>query len=127
MIHPFQLRPTSIEKEIFPAMAADKQLYAFELKGRVNLSLAENSLRKALHSGFWMDVGQPKDYLTGMGLYLNYLRQKNPERLSRDPSVVGNVLAVVPLALLLSQRIVCLLIRIQQLRSVIAVESVPTW
>ena len=29
-----QLRPTSIEKEIFPAMAADKQLFAFELKGK---------------------------------------------------------------------------------------------
>ena len=33
----FQLRPTSIEKEIFPAMATDQQLYAFELKGK-NLS-----------------------------------------------------------------------------------------
>ena len=41
-----------------------------------------------------MDVGQPKDYLTGMGLYLNYVRQTNPERLSRDHGFVGNVLAV---------------------------------
>ena len=45
-----QLRPTSIEKEIFPAIAADQQLHSFDL------------------AGFWMDVGQPKDYLTGMSL-----------------------------------------------------------
>jgi mannose-1-phosphate guanylyltransferase len=41
------LKPTSIEKEIFPAMADDKQLCAMVL------------------SGFWMDVGQPKDFLKG--------------------------------------------------------------
>ncbi|CAG2068326.1 unnamed protein product, partial [Timema podura] len=41
-----QLRPTSIEKEVFPGMAQDGELYAFELQG------------------FWMDVGQPKDFLT---------------------------------------------------------------
>ena len=44
--------------------------------------------------GFWMDVGQPKDYLTGMTLYLNYVRHSNPERLSRDNGFVGNVLSV---------------------------------
>ena len=42
-----KLRPMSIEKEVFPGMAMDDQLYAFELQG------------------FWMDVGQPKDFLTG--------------------------------------------------------------
>lgn len=47
-----QLRPTSIEKEIFPEMAKDSDLYAFEL------------------SGFWMDVGQPKDFLTGNNILL---------------------------------------------------------
>ena len=35
-------RPTSIEKEIFPAIAKDNGLYAMELQG------------------YWMDVGQPK-------------------------------------------------------------------
>ncbi|KAK7198365.1 GDP-mannose pyrophosphorylase [Novymonas esmeraldas] len=45
-------RRTSIEKEIFPAMAADKQLYAFPLEG------------------FWMDIGQPKDYIAGMSQYI---------------------------------------------------------
>lgn len=42
-----KLQPTSIEKEVFPLMAGEKQLYAFELPG------------------FWMDVGQPRDFLTG--------------------------------------------------------------
>ncbi|CAF4285542.1 unnamed protein product [Rotaria socialis] len=74
ILNRIELRPTSIEKEIFPAMAADKQLYAFELQG------------------FWMDVGQPKDYLTGMSMYLNYVRHSSSDRLSRENGIVGNVL-----------------------------------
>jgi len=69
-----ELKPTSIEKEVFPFMARDQQLYAFEL------------------SGFWMDVGQPKDFLTGMCLYLTSLRQKNSSALSSRTGIVGNVL-----------------------------------
>jgi len=42
-------RPTSIEKETFPLIAADGKLFAQELEG------------------YWMDVGQPKDYLSGAG------------------------------------------------------------
>lgn len=69
-----ELRNMSIEKEVFPYMSDDSQLYAMELKG------------------FWMDVGQPKDYLTGMCLYLESLRNKKPEKLENDTSIVGNVL-----------------------------------
>ncbi|XP_063797521.1 mannose-1-phosphate guanyltransferase beta [Pseudophryne corroboree] len=69
-----QLRPTSIEKEIFPAMAEDGQLFAMELQG------------------FWMDIGQPKDFLTGMCMYLQSVRQRHPERLHSGPGFVGNVL-----------------------------------
>lgn len=69
-----QLKPTSIEKEVFPLMADDDQLYAFEL------------------AGFWMDVGQPKDFLIGMSLYLNSLRQRKSSALSTLPGIVGNVL-----------------------------------
>ncbi|RNA02182.1 mannose-1-phosphate guanyltransferase beta, partial [Brachionus plicatilis] len=68
------LRNMSIEKEVFPFMCQDKQLYAMEL------------------SGFWMDVGQPKDYLTGMCMYLESLRVNKPELLHTDSSVVGNVM-----------------------------------
>jgi NDP-sugar pyrophosphorylase family protein len=55
-----------------------------------NLSI----LFECILTGFWMDVGQPKDYLTGMGLYLNYVRHSNPDRLSRENGTVGNVLLV---------------------------------
>lgn len=47
-----ELRPMSIEKEVFPKMAEDGQLFALEL------------------SSFWMDVGQPKDFLTGHKKFL---------------------------------------------------------
>lgn len=57
-------------------MANDKNLFAFELKG------------------FWMDVGQPKDYLIGMSLYLNHVRHSYPDQLSTHPGAVGNVLLV---------------------------------
>ncbi|XP_071452161.1 mannose-1-phosphate guanyltransferase beta-A [Hetaerina americana] len=71
-----QLKPTSIEKEVFPGVAADGALYALELPA----------------GGFWMDVGQPKDFLTGMCMYLGHLRQKEPSKLYSGEGVVGNVL-----------------------------------
>ena len=67
----------SIEKEVFPFMANDNELFAFELKG------------------FWMDVGQPKDFITGTSLYLTSLREKNPSVLYTGPGTVGNVLVVI--------------------------------
>ncbi|CAA6655038.1 unnamed protein product [Spirodela intermedia] len=69
-----QLRPTSIEKEVFPRIAAENKLYAMVLPG------------------FWMDIGQPKDYITGLRLYLNSLRKKSPSKLAAGPHIVGNVL-----------------------------------
>ena len=60
--------------------------------------------------GFWMDVGQPKDFLTGMCLYLEFLRQsqkseecKNSSqkkqtssltKLADGPCIVGDVIVV---------------------------------
>lgn len=55
-------------------MASDRQLYALGL------------------TGFWMDVGQPKDFLTGAGLYLTAIRQKNSAALAQGSGIVGNVL-----------------------------------
>lgn len=69
-----EVKPTSIEKEIFPQMATEQQLYAMDLQG------------------FWMDVGQPKDFLTGMCLYLTAVGQRAPATLHKGPSIVGNVL-----------------------------------
>ena len=48
-------------------------------------------------SGFWMDIGQPKDFLTGMCMYLQSVRQQAPERLRTGPGFHGNVLVVRPL------------------------------
>ncbi|EFC38171.1 predicted protein [Naegleria gruberi] len=64
-----ELRPTSIEREIFPFMARDNELYAMDL------------------NGFWMDIGQPKDYITGMCLYLSSDKHKteNNQQFAKNP------------------------------------------
>jgi hypothetical protein len=41
-----------------------------------------------------MDVGQPKDFLTGMCMYLQHLREKCAEKLYQGSGVIGNVLVV---------------------------------
>lgn len=73
-----EVKPTSIESEIFPAMARDKQLHSMDLEG------------------FWMDIGQPKDYLTGTCLYLSHLTSRKSTDLAdpakHDAVVSGNVL-----------------------------------
>ena len=44
--------------------------------------------------GFWMDIGQPKDFIIGMGLYLSFLHANFPDRLEQGENFVGNVLVV---------------------------------
>lgn len=70
------LKPTSIEKETFPILVEQKSLYSFDLEG------------------YWMDVGQPKDFLSGTVLYLNSLSRRAPEKLAKQSEghIVGNVL-----------------------------------
>lgn len=70
-------KPTSIEREIFPVMAGENELYTFSLQG------------------FWMDIGQPKDYLTGTSLFLSADKKYSAaEQKLNYPGVrfVGNVL-----------------------------------
>ncbi|KAK9123879.1 hypothetical protein Sjap_013481 [Stephania japonica] len=69
-----QLRPTSIEKEVFPKIAAEQKLFAMVLPG------------------FWMDIGQPRDYITGLRLYLDALRKNTSSKLSSGSHILGNVL-----------------------------------
>lgn len=69
-----EMKPTSIEQETFPMLVEQKSLYSFDLKG------------------FWMDVGQPKDFLAGTVLYLNSLSKRNPEKLATGSNIVGNVM-----------------------------------
>ena len=79
-----------MEQYIFPQLTAEKELYCMEL------------------DGMWMDVGQPKDYLTGMCLKLNSLRHnvslkssrpffqlrfQSPSELLSGEGIEGNVLA----------------------------------
>jgi mannose-1-phosphate guanylyltransferase len=74
ILNRIELRPTSIEKEVFPDMAQEGHLYAMELPG------------------FWMDVGQPPDYLMGMALYLNSLKTRDPKKLRTGEGFVGPVM-----------------------------------
>lgn len=69
-----EAKPTSIEKEIFPAMAAQGQLYCMTLPD------------------FWMDVGQPKDFLAGTSLYLKHLKEAHPSQLRHGEGFEGPVL-----------------------------------
>ncbi|OBA21484.1 putative mannose-1-phosphate guanyltransferase [Metschnikowia bicuspidata var. bicuspidata NRRL YB-4993] len=70
-----ELKPTSIEKETFPQLVDQKQLYSFDLEG------------------YWMDVGQPKDFLTGTCSYLSSLTKRKPELMCSEGFVhQGNVL-----------------------------------
>jgi hypothetical protein len=77
-----ELRPTSIEQETFPSMVNDGQLHSFDL------------------DGFWMDVGQPKDFLAGTCLYLSSLAKKNSKLLTphSEPFVHGGNVLIDPSA-----------------------------
>jgi mannose-1-phosphate guanylyltransferase len=76
------LRPTSIEQETFPAIVQDGQLHSFDLEG------------------FWMDVGQPKDFLAGTCLYLSSLTKKKSKLLApaSEPFVYGGNVMIDPSA-----------------------------
>lgn len=43
-----------------------------------------------------MDVGQPKDFITGTALYLTYLAETEPKVLATGPNICGNVIIVSP-------------------------------
>ncbi|ERS98065.1 mannose-1-phosphate guanylyltransferase [Sporothrix brasiliensis 5110] len=77
-----ELRPTSIEQETFPAMVTDGQLHSFDLEG------------------YWMDVGQPKDFLTGTCLYLSSLTKQGSKLLapSTESYVHGGNVLIDPTA-----------------------------
>jgi mannose-1-phosphate guanylyltransferase len=77
-----ELRPTSIEQETFPAIVKDGQLHSFDLEG------------------FWMDVGQPKDFLSGTCLYLSSLTKRGSKALTpvSVPYVYGGNVLIDPSA-----------------------------
>jgi mannose-1-phosphate guanylyltransferase len=77
-----ELRPTSIEQETFPAICKDGELHSFDLEG------------------FWMDVGQPKDFLSGTCLYLSSLAKRSSKKLTSitEPYVYGGNVLIDPSA-----------------------------
>ena len=74
MIKRIEARPTSIERETFPQMAADKELYCMCLPG------------------YWMDIGQPKDFVGGTQLYLKAQEEKKSDLLAKGDNIKGNVI-----------------------------------
>ena len=66
-------------------MVQDEQLCAMDLKG------------------FWMDVGQPKDYIKGVALYLKSLADvtrkpfKIDNCLTRNANIIGNCHFIIKL------------------------------
>ena len=69
------IKPTSIEREIFPKMIADQQLYAFPLEG------------------FWADISNPIDYLNGTKLFLDNLNKYDNNKLELlSKNICNNVL-----------------------------------
>ncbi|ANZ77141.1 BA75_03644T0 [Komagataella pastoris] len=77
-----EMRPTSIEKETFPLLVDKKQLYSYDLEG------------------YWMDVGQPKDFLSGTCLYLSSLAKKESSALTptSEPFINGGNVLIDPTA-----------------------------
>ncbi|PPD82133.1 hypothetical protein GOBAR_DD20950 [Gossypium barbadense] len=75
VLNRIELRPTSIEKEVFPKIAAENKLYAMVLPG------------------FWMDIGQPKDYITGLRMYLESLHES---AVIGDGCLIGPDVAIGP-------------------------------
>lgn len=63
---------TSIERDVFPKMAAEENLFSMVLEG------------------YWMDIGQPADYLIGQELHLNWLSNADAKRLSTGATFTGN-------------------------------------
>jgi len=68
-------RPTSMEREVLPALAAEEQLYAMPL------------------NGYWMNIKTLPSFLAGTALYLEYLRENRPAELADASSdcYQGNV------------------------------------
>ena len=44
--------------------------------------------------GFWMDIGQPKDFITGTSLYLGHIKQVQPDCLAKGDNFKSPVLVV---------------------------------
>jgi mannose-1-phosphate guanylyltransferase len=57
-------------------MAEEGELYSMDLQG------------------FWMDIGQPADYLRGTNVFLDDISKSNNSKLATGKNIKGNVLIV---------------------------------
>ncbi len=76
-----QGRPVSIEREVFPVLAQEDQLYAYEI------------------SGIWKDVGLPEDFYFGNMMVLNKIFQeydKDQNKLIGIGCKIGQNVEIIP-------------------------------
>lgn len=52
---------------------------------------AEGEIYQMSLDGYWMDIGQPKDYLIGQKLFLQSKREQGGAELSQGANIVGDV------------------------------------
>eukprot|EP00347_Sterkiella_histriomuscorum_P020276 403338422 len=74
IIDKIQLRPSFLERDVFPKLAEEGQLFCTPLKG------------------LWMDIAQPKDYITGTKLFLQFLRDQCSDEIAKGDNIIGNVM-----------------------------------
>lgn len=53
---------------------------------------SEGELYQMTLNGYWMDIGQPKDYLVGQKLFLQAQRDRETGSLAKGSHIVGDVM-----------------------------------
>ena len=74
VISSIELKPHYLERDLFPKLAEEGQIYCMDL------------------TGYWMDIGQPKDFLNGSKYYLQHLSDRQSDYLAKGQNIIGNVL-----------------------------------
>lgn len=69
--------PMFLELDVFPRMAQDKVLFAYDM------------------DGFWKDIGTPQEFLTGTFLYLHSITQTNTNLLYKGKNIKSSVIVVI--------------------------------
>ena len=64
VIDMIEIRPHFLERDLFPKLADEGKIYCMNL------------------TGFWMDIGQPKDFLIGTKYYLQHLKDSGSSELA---------------------------------------------
>jgi hypothetical protein len=97
----FLTKPTSIE-EVFPRITADTGLFALVLSRFwtpyactyyiTDAGMRLDSLQPQEYITDACSPWQPRDYITGLCLYLDSLRKKVPDKLASGAQALGNML-----------------------------------